>query len=116
MVIDIKEDVVRLSGSLSGNHWPAIQSAAYMVSRWHPQWVIVDCAHLEPISPRGALTFLDAIRHIAVEEPPFILTALPEKVLAMLERHVRGRRELPIAESVETARLAPHGLRVPAPW
>ena len=53
MIIEQKDDVVRLSGSLTRNQWMTIKAAANLLLTNHPEGIIVDCSHLESISEDG---------------------------------------------------------------
>ena len=101
MIIETKDDVVRLSGSLHKNQWLTIKAAANLLLQQHPEGIIVDCARLEEISEDGAKTFLEAMRDIEAARSRIIVANLPEKVLAVLKSVPGVRSQLPIAESVE---------------
>ncbi|HZO89725.1 MAG TPA: universal stress protein [Chthonomonadaceae bacterium] len=106
MIIETKEDVVRLSGSLHKNQWLTIRAAANLLLQEHPEGIIIDCGGLEEISEDGARTFLEAMRDIEAAKSRIIVANLPEKVLAVLRTVPGVRSQLPIADSVEEARAS----------
>ena len=106
MIIETKDDVVRLSGSLHKNQWLTIKAAANLLLQNHPQGIIIDCARLENISEDGAKTFLEAMRDIESAKARIIVANLPMGILAVCKTIPGVRSQLPIAESVEAARAS----------
>jgi anti-anti-sigma regulatory factor len=106
MIIESKDDVLSLSGSLHKNQWMTIKAAANLLLQDHPQGIIIDCQHLVEISGDGAKTFLDAMRDIEAAHARIIVAHLPENVLAVLKTIPGVRSQLPIATSVEEARAS----------
>lgn len=106
MIIESKDDVLSLSGSLHKNQWMTIKAAANLLLQDHPQGIIIDCQHLEDISGDGAKTFLDAMRDIEAANARIIVVNLPDNVLAVLKTIPGVRSQLPIAASVEEARAS----------
>lgn len=106
MIIETRDDVVRLSGSLHKNQWLTIKAAAAMALQEHPQGIIVDCSRLEEISEDGARTFLEAMRDIEAAKARIIVANLPPNVLIVLKTIPGVRSQLPIADSVEAARAS----------
>lgn len=106
MVIETKEDVVKLSGSLHKNQWITIKAAANLLLLEHPEGIIVDCSHLNDISGDGAKTFLEAMRDIESAHSRIIVANLPEQVFAVCRSIPGVRSQLPIASSVEEARAS----------
>lgn len=106
MIIETKEDVVRLSGSLMKNQWLTIKAAANLLLQNHPQGIIIDCAHLETVSEDGAKTFLEAMRDIEAARARIVVANLPENVLGVCMKVPGVRSQLPIADSVEAARAS----------
>ena len=104
MIIESKDDVLSLSGSLHKNQWMTIKAAANLLLQDHPQGVIISCQHLEEISGDGAKTFLDAMRDIEAANSRIIVSNLPDNVLAVIKTIPGVRSQLPIAASVEEAR------------
>lgn len=106
MIIETKDDVVRLSGSLTKNQWLTIKAAANLLLQNHPQGIIVDCADLENITEEGAKTFREAMRDIEAANARIVVANLPDQIEAVCKT-VRGvRSQLPIADSVEAARAS----------
>ncbi len=106
MIIESKDDVLSLSGSLHKNQWMTIKAAANLLLQDHPQGVIIDCEHLEDISGDGAKTFLDAMRDIEAANARIIVSMLPDNVLAVIKTIPGVRSQLPIATSVAEARAS----------
>lgn len=106
MIIESKDDVLSLSGSLHKNQWMTIKAASNLLLQDHHQGVIISCEHLEEISGDGAKTFLDAMRDIEAANARIIVSNLPENVLAVLKTIPGVRSQLPIAASVEEARAS----------
>lgn len=106
MVIETKEDVVRLSGSLHKNQWMSIKAAANLLLQEHPEGIIVDCSHLNDISDVGAKTFLEAMRDIESAHSRIIVAHLPENILTVCRSIPGVRSQLPIADTVESARAS----------
>ncbi|HZT42181.1 MAG TPA: STAS domain-containing protein [Chthonomonadaceae bacterium] len=104
MIIETRDDVVRLSGSLHKNQWLTIKAAAAMALQQHPEGIIVDCSRLEDISEDGAKTFLEAMRDIEAARSRIIVASLPQQIMNVLKTVPGVRSQLPIAESVESAR------------
>lgn len=106
MIIETRDDVVKLSGSLHKNQWLTIKAAANLLLHDHPQGIIVDCAELEEISEDGAKTFLEAMRDIEAAKARIIVANLPKNVMAVCRSVPGVRSQLPIADSVEEARAS----------
>jgi anti-anti-sigma regulatory factor len=106
MIIETRDDIVRLSGSLHKNQWLTIRAATDLLLQNHPQGIIVDCSHLENVSEDGAKTFLEAMRDIEAAKARIVVANLPDKVLAVLKTIPGVRSQLPIAASIEEARAS----------
>ncbi len=106
MIIETRDDVVQLSGSLHKNQWMTIKAAANLLLQNHPQGIIIDCAHLADVSEPGAKTFLEAMRDIEAARARIIVANLPATMLAVCNTVPGVRSQLPIASSVEAARAS----------
>ena len=106
MIIETKDDVVRLSGSLTRNQWMTIKAAVNLLLTNRPEGIIVDCSHLDSISEAGAKTFLEAMRDIEAMKARIIVVRLPEQVLAVCKTVPGVRSQLPLADSIEEARAS----------
>ena len=115
MIIETREDVVTLSGSLHKNQWMTIKAAANLLLQNHPNGIIIDCGHLAEISQDGARTFLEAMRDIEGAHARIIVANLPENVLKVVKSVPGIRSQLPIAHSVEEARASLRTVHTPAP-
>ena len=106
MIIQTKEDIVSLSGSLNKNLWMTIKAAANLLLTKHPEGIIIDCAGLSDISENGAKTFLEAIRDIEGAHSRIMVVNLPSQVLGVCKTVPGVRSQLPIADSIEEARAS----------
>jgi anti-anti-sigma regulatory factor len=106
MIIETKDDVVRLSGSLHKNQWITIRAAANLLLHDHPQGIIIDCSELDDISGDGAKTFLEAMRDIGAANARIVVASLPAKIQSVCKTIPGVRSQLPIADSVEEARAS----------
>lgn len=106
MIINSKDDVLSLSGSLHKNQWMTIKAAANLLLQEYPQGIIIDCSELEDISEGGARTFLDAMHDIEAAHARIIVANLPGKVFSVCKSIPGVRSQLPIANSIEEARAS----------
>ncbi len=106
MIIETKDDVVKLSGSLTRNQWMTIKAAANLLLTNHPEGIIVDCSYLDSISEDGAKTFLEAMRDIEAAKSRILVVSLPQQVLAVCKTVPGVRSQLPIADTIEDARAS----------
>lgn len=104
MIVEAREDTVRLYGDITQNQWLNIKAAANLLLRDHADGIIVDCKRVRTVTQEGAQTFLDAIQHIERHNARIILADLPAGLEATL-REVPGlRSRLPIAANLDEAR------------
>lgn len=106
MIINSKDDVLSLSGSLHKNQWMTIKAAANLLLQEYPQGIIINCSELENISEGGAKTFLDALNDIEAAHARIIVANLPDRVFSVCKSIPGVRSQLPIANSVEEARAS----------
>ena len=106
MIIEAREDVVRLEGSLDKNLWPTIQAAANLLLRHHVQGIIVDGSGLTGCSPEGAKTFRDAMDYIERFRARIVVCALPEPVMDTIRAVPGVRSRLPVTATLEEARAS----------
>jgi len=106
MIIEAREDVVKLEGNLDKNLWPTIQAAANLLLRHHPQGIIVDGSELTGCSPEGAKTFRDAMDYIERYRARIVVSALPEGVMEVIRAVPGVRSRLPVAATIEEARAS----------
>jgi len=104
MIIEAREDVVTLHGSLLENMWPAIQAATNLLLKQHPNGIIIDCGHLEKASGEGVQTFVDAMNYIQKQGKRVLLTDVPENVMQVLRNVPGAGSQLPVASNIEEAR------------
>ena len=118
MIIEAREDVVRLEGELDKNLWPTIQAAANLLLRHHVEGIIVDGSGLTGCSPEGAQTFRDAMDYIGRYRARIVVCGLPENVLDAVRAVPGVRSRLPVTATLEEARASlklsgPNGTRTP---
>ena len=107
MIVESYEDVIVLSGSLTHNHWETIHTAISLVLKRHPSGVILDLSQVTSVTPEGAETFHDAINYVHKhKEARVVVAAVPASVLEVLRAVPDVRSQLPMAETVEDARLS----------
>lgn len=124
MVIEIRDEVVALSGVLRRNHWRTLESAVNVRLRHHPAGIVVDCSGLEAITPEGAQTFRDAAAHIAgsaaagdgatngtgaaagAPKARIVLAGVPSPIMRVLRQVPNLGSQLPVAASVADARAS----------
>ena len=106
MIIEAREDVVKLEGSLDKNLWPTIQAAANLLLRQHVEGIIVDGSGLTACSPEGAKTFRDAMDYIERYRARIVVCALPENVVECTRSVPGVRSRLPVTATLEEARAS----------
>jgi len=106
MIIEAREDIVKLEGNLDKNLWPTIQAAANLLLRHHPQGIIVDGSELAGCSPEGAKTFRDAMDYIERYRARIVVSALPEGVMEVIRAVPGVRSRLPVTATIEEARAS----------
>ena len=104
MIIETENDIIKFSGKLDRNLWPAAQTAVNMMLDEGRDAIIVDCHNLTEISAEGLLTFADAFRYMNLRDVKLFFVGVDESVrkLAMATPGIRS--SMPIAESVEDVR------------
>lgn len=106
MIIEAREDIVKLEGNLDKNLWTTIQAAANLLLRHHPQGIIVDGSGLTGCSPEGAKTFRDAMDYIERYRARIVVSALPDGVMEVIKAVPGVRSRLPVAATIEEARAS----------
>ncbi len=106
MIIEAREDVVRLEGALDKNLWPTIQAAANLLLRHHMEGIIVDGGGLTGCSPEGAKTFRDAMDYIERYRARIVVCELPAAVMEVVKAVPGVRSRLPLADTLEEARAS----------
>lgn len=116
MIIQARDDVISLQGSLVENQWPAIRSAVNLLLEQHPTGVIIDCSGLTDVSDVGAKTFLDASNYIQAQNARVVVAGLRADLLSAI-RNIPGiRSQLVVSNTVQEARssLQTGGMEYPA--
>lgn len=106
IIIEAREDVVRLEGALDKNLWPTIQAAANLLLRHHTQGIIIDGSALTGCSPEGAQTFRDAMDYIERYRARIVVSGLPENVMQVARTVPGVRSRLPITTTLDEARAS----------
>ncbi|MDQ2686391.1 MAG: universal stress protein [Armatimonadota bacterium] len=104
MIIEARDDLVMLEGSLDKNLWPTIQAAANLLLRQNTQGIIIDGSELTGCSPEGAETFRDAMDYIERYRARIVVCQLPESVMEVVRAVPGVRSRLPVAATLEDAR------------
>ena len=106
MIIEARNDVVALEGSLDKNLWPTIQAAANLLLRQHTHGIIIDGSMLTGCSPEGAKTFRDAMDYIERYRARIVVAQLPDAVMEVLRGVPGVRSRLPISDTIDEARAS----------
>jgi hypothetical protein len=106
MIVEAREDTVRLYGDLRENQWLTIKAVTNLLLRKHPAGIIIDCTHLGDVTAEGGETFLEAIYYIEAADARIVVAHLPDEVLSTLRAVPGLRSRLPIATSVNEARTS----------
>jgi hypothetical protein len=104
MIVEAREDTVRLYGDLRENQWLTIKAVTNLLLRKHPAGIIIDCTHLGDVTADGAETFLEAIYYIEAANARIVVVQLPDNVLATLRAVPGLRSRLPVSATVDEAR------------
>jgi anti-anti-sigma regulatory factor len=105
MIVEAREDVVTLSGSLNEAFWESIQTAISLSLRRHPTGVIIDCAKITSITEQGAQTFQSAIDYVLSHgNARIIFAAIPNHVMQVLRSTPHVKSSLATASTIEEAR------------
>jgi anti-anti-sigma regulatory factor/nucleotide-binding universal stress UspA family protein len=104
MIIEARDDVVRLEGALDKNLWPTIQAAANLLLRQHVQGIIIDASGLVRCSTEGARTFLDAMDYIERYHARIVVAAVPPEVMETVRTVPGVRSRLAVSETIDDAR------------
>ena len=106
MIIEARDDVVKLEGGLDKNLWPTIQAAANLLLRQNLRGIIVDAGELTGCSPEGAKTFRDAMDYIERYKARIVVCRVPPAVMDVVKTVPGVRSRLPIAATLEEARAS----------
>lgn len=104
MIVEAREDTVRLYGDLRENQWLTIKAVTNLLLRKHPAGIIIDCTHLGHVTEDGADTFLQAIQYIEAADARIVMAELPADVLSTLRTVPGLRSRLPVSATVDEAR------------
>ncbi|HEY3283294.1 MAG TPA: STAS domain-containing protein [Armatimonadota bacterium] len=104
MIIEARDDVIRLTGAMEKNAWSSIQAALNFLLKDRPKGIIVDCLGLRIVSEEGADTFLEMIEYTQAKGKRILFCNLPENAREQVKRIPGLRSQLPIANSLEEAR------------
>lgn len=104
VIVESYEDVIVLSGALRSNFWETLHTAISLTLKRHPSGVIIDCSGLTEATAEGAETFRDVMEFIHHQDARVIVAAVPDNVLDVLRTVPDVRSQLPVTDSVESAR------------
>ena len=115
VIIEIRDEIVALSGTLRRNEWRTIEAAVNLRLRKHPRGIVVDCSELKMVTPEGAETFRSVANHLQKTDARFVVASLSETVAATLRQIPNLFSQMPVADTVADARtslgMADVGLR-----
>ena len=106
MIIEAREDVVTLEGSLVTNQWSAIQAPANLLLRFHPNGILIDASGITRCTEDGARTFLDAMDYIERHRARIVVCHPPPEVQETLKNIPNLRSQLAIAATCEEGRAS----------
>lgn len=104
MIVETRGDVIKLSGALVENQWPALKSAVSLLLSQYPTGAVIDASGLTEVSEAGARTFLDASSYIQAKNARVVVAGMPEDILAEIRNIPGVRSQLVVADTVEEAR------------
>lgn len=106
MIIEIENDIIKISGKLDRNYWPAAQAAASMMVGQGYNNIIVDCEGVSEITEKGLDTFAQAFKYMSKRDVRIYFAHVDEKIEKLAMKTPGIRSSMPIAESVEEARAS----------
>jgi len=108
MILEIRDEVISLSGTLLKNQWATLESAMAVRLRHHPAGVVLDLGGLTQVSPEGAQTFREAAAHVTRVAPGarLMLANVPGNVQRVLRQSDGLSSGLAIAGTVAEARAS----------
>jgi len=106
MVIEDKNQVVYVSGSLRIDQWPVIRTTAFLVYERYPLGIIIDFSGVRWVSSAGESTLIAAINEIEQHSLPFTLVTFSSTTEALLSPSVSRR----LAEGAERWWNRMHGM------
>lgn len=106
MIIEARDDVVTLEGSLVTNQWSAIQAPANLLLRFHPNGILIDAGGITRCTEDGARTFLDAMDYIERHRARIVVCHPPPEVQETLKNIPNLRSQLAIAATCEEGRAS----------
>lgn len=112
MIVEIRDEVVLLSGSLQRNQWRTLESAVRVRLRHHPNGIVLDLGGLTDLNAEGAETFRDALSHFKAQNKRIVVARVPADVMKSLRQSRDLVSQLPVATTIEEARSS-LGLSMP---
>ena len=104
MIIEARNDVVSLRGTLSENHWDAIAAAVDLLLPDHPRGILMDCSGLVSMTDTGGATFLDALSDLEARGARIILCDVPPSLQEQLRQIPGLHSQVPIAPTLQLGR------------
>jgi nucleotide-binding universal stress UspA family protein/anti-anti-sigma regulatory factor len=106
MIVEIRDEVVALSGALVRDEWLTLQSAVNVRLKHHPGGIVVDCGGLTALTPEGAETFRRAFRHVGAGGGRIVVASIPPEIMWVIRRVPDLGSQLPVAATVAEARAS----------
>lgn len=104
MIIEIEDDIIKLSGKIEKNLWPAMQAAAQMMLGKGYKNIIVDCTNISSIQKKGLETFSNAFNYMTKMNVQIFFVDVDEKIEKLAKSTIGIRSSMPMAESIEEVR------------
>src|SRR5947209_101272 len=93
MVIESRNNIVCVSGSLRSNQWQVIRTSAFLAYERYPLGIVIDFSGVRWVSAAGEGTLVAAIDEIEQRRLPFALLNVSSAVEPQLSPHVSRRLE-----------------------
>jgi len=91
MVIENRNNIVCVSGSLRCNQWPVIRTSAFLLFELYPLGIAIDFSGVRWVSAAGESTLINAIDEIELHRLPFVLLNISASVEPLLSPYVSRR-------------------------
>lgn len=106
MIVEVRDDLLALSGTLRRNEWRTIQSAVRLRLKHHPSGLILDLSGVKRLTPEGAETLRELELHLKASDARFVVVHVRADVMRTLRLIPDLGSRLPLAETIEEARLS----------
>jgi anti-anti-sigma regulatory factor len=106
MIVEVRDDVVVLSGALTRNEWRTLSAAVSLRLQHHPNGIVLDCRGLTRLTAEGAETFREAIRQVAIRDARLVVVGANSATASVLRLMPDLGSRLPVAENLADARAS----------